>query len=130
MGRLRRRRRNGLGKKDSSRRPLQGFCRTSGDGEVGAAGGVVLGEAGFGGFETFGFDSAKDQFLGHDEAFAFIEEVIVAKAGRGHINSDKVCAGPQAAAVTQSWFGKIQRADGGNDPVGSHEAQGRHRIQG
>src|ERR1044071_25159 len=89
-----------------------------------------FGEGLAGGGEALRFDGGEDPLLGHDEAVAFVEDVILAQVGGSEIDGDEVCPGAKAAAVTAAGFGEVEGADGGNDPVGSHQAQGGHAVQG
>src|ERR1041385_3046623 len=72
-----------------------------------ATGFVEFGEADLRGFETFGVQRTQKTFFVHDETIAFVEDVIFAKAGRSEIHGNQICAGAEAAAVTEFWLANI-----------------------
>lgn len=92
-------------------------------------GAVKVGEA-LGGRSKANFiNGVEDAFLGHDEAVTLVEEIIAAQIGRGEVDGDEVCAGAEAAIITRAGFGDIEGADGGDDPIRPHEAEGGHAVE-
>lgn len=90
---------------------------------------VKLSEADFGRLEALGSERAEDAFFVHDEAVALVENVIFAQARGGEVHGDEICAGAKAATITEFRLADVQRADGGNDPVRTHEAHAGHAIK-
>jgi len=90
---------------------------------------VIVGEALFGRRQSFSRDGRQDPFLGHDKAVAFIKDVVITHTRGREIHGDKVGPGGQATSVTGFRPGQIQGADGGNDPVRSHQPEHGHAIQ-
>ena len=93
------------------------------------SGAVEVCETLFRGDQVFVRDSGEDAFFGHDEAIAFVEEIVAPDFRGSQIDRDEVCAGAKAAAIAAAGLGEVQSADGGNDPIRTHEAQGRHTVQ-
>src|SRR5690606_22342105 len=58
-----------------------------------------------------------------------IDDVVLAKIGRGKVESGQVGAGAESAAVAKDRIGEIQGAHRGNDPVGPHEPQRGHAVE-
>lgn len=90
----------------------------------------VGGEAGGGEVQFFGREGVKDSFFGHDDAVAFVEEVIGAKFTGGEVDGDEVGACAQASPIAIGTFGEVEGADGGDDPMRAHQAQSGHAVEG